>query len=284
MSQFIKTVTVFLTFVIGLVATAHARDLWAELCAEKNCDEFPLGYHTFDFPKQRLYFPMRRLSLPNWQERALDGDVPEIVSYQIGNSIDDPRRTYSGAGGGLKRCCDELFDWFGIEREDRKNGHVNSVTVNPYTPRNSQYDARSLYARVHNKLPELGEEIAPTQLPADLKFPISPSFWMLFDRQGALGLVSREPILAGSYVFASCTVVCKVWTLRPRGGAKRPALSVYISSTTYRRKFGSIDDWRAFSEHQFVPEITIQTLEDLATYIRKIDTLLQRASQHPERK
>lgn len=239
---------------------------WQDMCKEHACNEFPMDHLTAIFGGQFYYFPMRRLTFPDWQTIDPKKEPFEIVWYNIGETPDMPRRAFSSKGLALTHCCDEMFRWFGMPEISGENGNLNIVYVHPYISSldpQTETESDSLRRAVYGQQAETLPEIDPPQIPVALRTDHSPSFWRLADSWDDTMLVSKEPILAESYVLMRCrTITCEINTLRPADGTKHPPLDIKI---------------RLWS-----PNLERDGAEKIAAFVKAIDELLRVARVKPE--
>lgn len=248
-------------------AEPERYNTWQDMCQEHACADFPMDHLTASFGGQYYYFPMRRLTFPDWQTIDPQKEPFEILRYNISETPDMPRRAFSNVGLTLTDCCDEMFRWFGMLEISGKNGNINSANVRPYISQPKHLggaETESLRRTVYGEQTETLPEIDPPQIPVALRTDYSPSFWRLADLQNDdMVLVSKAPLLAESYVVMRCrSILCDVETLRPADGAKPPPLYVYI--------------WL------WSPNLKDDGAEKIATFTAAVDELLRVARVKPE--
>jgi hypothetical protein len=214
---------VFSSLAKPAAADSERYNPWQDMCQEYACADFPMDHLTAHFGGQYYYFPMRRLTFPDWQTIDPKKEPFEILRYHIGETPDMPRRTFTNVGLTLTDCCDEMFRWFGMPEISGRNGNINSVSVHPYRSQPEPWDlveGDSLRRTVYGKQTETLPEIDPPQIPVALRTDHSPSFWRLADlHNGDMVLVSKEPLLAESYIVMRCrSILCHGETLRPADG------------------------------------------------------------------
>lgn len=239
---------------------------WQDMCQEHACADFPMDHLTASFGGQYYYFPMRRLTYPDWQTIDPKEEPLEILWYNLGESPDMPRRTFSNLGLSLLKCCDEMFRWYGMPEFGGKNRNANHLGVYPYRSQplpSGGAEPRSLRNEVYGGKMATLPEIDPSQVPAALRTDHSPSFWRLADSHLDAMLVSKKPILAESYVVMRCRqILCKVRTLRPADEAKHPPLYVDITLLS--------------------PNLENDGAEKIAAFITAVDKMLRLARSHPK--
>lgn len=238
---------------------------WQIICQEYPCAEFPMDHLTANFGGQYYYFPMRRLTNPDWQTIDPKQEPFEIIRYNTGETSDMPRRAFSRQGFSIEKCCDEMFRWFGMPEFGGKNRGANSIGVYPYLPPSSfsrREHRKSLYFLVYGRQVEMFAEIDPPQIPIELRTDYSPSFWRLAGSWDDMMLVSKEPILAESYGVMRCrSILCNIDTLLPTDTSKPPPLKVQI--------------------HLWSPNLENDGAERIAAFIAAADELLSVARVKP---
>jgi hypothetical protein len=237
---------------------------WWDMCKEHACNEFPMDHLTAYVGGQFYYLPMRRLTNPDWQTIDPKEQPLEILRPNFYQTPYLPRRMLSSGAFGIDDCCDELFRWFDLPEAGGNSASANNVSVHR-SPQlfPGQEQSRSLRYLVYGKQAASLPEIDPPQIPVELRTDYSPSFWRLADSWDDMMLVSKEPILAESYVAMRCrSTTCDVDTLLPADGLKIPPLYV------------EIDLWS--------PDIEHDGAEKIADFVTTVDELLRIARVRPE--
>ncbi len=247
-------------------AEPERYNTWQDMCQEHACADFPMDHLTASFGGQYYYFPMRRLTFPDWQTIDPKEEPFEILGFDISETPDMPRRAFSNVGLILWDCCNETFRWFGMPEIGGKNASSNTIYVSPYLSPplpSGQEGSKSLHRLVYGRQIETRTEIDPPQIPIDLRTDYSPSFWRLADSSDDTMLVSKKPILAESYVVMRCRpILCHIDTLLPADGTKQPPLWVDITL------------WS--------PTLEDDGAEKIAAFITAVDELLRMARVKPE--
>jgi len=240
---------------------------WQDMCQEHACADLPMDHLTASFGGQYYYFPMRRLTYPDWQTIDPKEEPLEILRGNLTETPDMPRRTFSNLGLSLLRCCDEMFRWFGLPEISGERSMGNSIAVRPYKAEqlhSGWAGSSSLRSQVYGEKTIARPEIDPPQIPLALRTDYSSSFWRLADSHLDVMLVSKKPILADSYVVMRCRndILCMVTTLRPADTAKRPPLYV---------------EMRLWS-----PNLENDGAEKIAAFVTAVDKMLRLARIHPK--
>lgn len=254
-----------LAFAPPATADPERYNNWQAMCQEHACADFPMDHLTAHFGGQYYYFPLRRLTYPDWQTIDPKEEPLEILRGNLTETPDMPRRTFSNLGLSLLRCCDEMFRWFGLPEFGGKNRNVNHLWVYPYGSQllpAGRAEPRSLRREVYGGKMATLPEIDPPQIPTELRTDHSPSFWRLADSHLDTMLVSKKPILAESYVVMRCRqILCKVRTLRLADEAKHPPLYVDITLLS--------------------PNLENDGAEKIAAFITAVDKMLRLARVPP---
>jgi len=243
---------------------------WHDMCQVYPCETFPDNYVTVVFGERTYYFPMRKLSGTDWESQSLGQESIEILRYNLAQTSNAPKRAFSYLGFSIK-CCSEIFAWFGIDNEFiRDSRGVNRLSLHPYSP-NHRYplSSDSLRFVVFGKAAEGIDEIDPPHIPATLRHEASESFWQLEDSFSNKMFVSKNPVLAESYVVMRCRgddlYLCDIQTLRYADEAKVAPLYAQL------RLLAPVDSKGSY------------TLESVASILADIDEMLQLARVHPNR-
>jgi hypothetical protein len=151
-------------------AEPELYNTWQDMCQEHACADFPMDHLTASFGGQYYYFPMRRLTFPDWQTIDPKEEPIEILGFDISETPDMPRRAFSNVGLTLWACCNEMFRWFGMPEFGGENASSNSINVRPYISQPLYADGDELYSlrsRVYGEQAETLPEIDPPQIPVE---------------------------------------------------------------------------------------------------------------------
>ncbi len=208
---------------------------WQELCAEKDCDQFPVDYATYAFGPDVYYLPLFQ-TMTEKPPNVFTGGV-KLGRYVDLDEDNQARRSYSDGGGLIiAECCHHLLSFYGLTddlpvfRENKSGNRMPSAWTTI-----SSYDRPDRYNRLDRLLDlELDETPSIHEIIDDEQPSFNDDFWLLFsgapDAKGAreLKLLSKRSLLNGRHVMALCYSLCTFGTVSLAEDAddKRPHVAL----------------------------------------------------------
>ncbi|MDA7964780.1 hypothetical protein [Ruegeria sp.] len=210
------------------------RSEWREMCAIKDCDQFPVGYATYASGTELYYFPLIRTMVK--KPPSFTGGV-SLGRYVELDEENNTRRIFS-EGGTLKvsACCHYLLAFYGLNEgvpmllRDKAGKRMPSTITN-FSPYN-----RPGHENKIDRWLDFEVEDAPslqTVIRADQP-SFNDDFWLLYsgepNEKGGrdLKLLSKRPLINDRHVLASCDSVCTFATvsLKEATGGTQPHITL----------------------------------------------------------
>lgn len=202
------------------LSTPFVPDNWAELCASRDCEQFPVGYLTRQVGRYFFYFAIASTdvgALPDadhlYVQRGADGVALRAALLNPRN-----RTLHLGAP-----CCVDLAKRLGVPGP-KSAGYIAPVDLEFFAGQK----VSSSFPAEHGRLLSFAspEELRSRQLPS-----FDANFWLVQDggvldgrREGGrhrLLLISKEPLLYGRHVALDCRVLCNAETVTFSGDPQR---------------------------------------------------------------